>query len=133
MVTRPQGVVEMTETQRRELEAFLAEQKLIGGITPSKLKHNTIIWVDTENYLFKITLDNSYGTPKYIVESGFYMSIETCCMVNSYYPRLDYIMRDYLGRGLKLMLVYANGSVIHSGSIKNVTISGKDYSYDVWS
>lgn len=123
----------MTETQKRELEAFLEEQAAIGGLIPSKQKHGNIIWVDTDLYVFKITVDKSYGYPKYIVDSGSPMASNSYCVsVNSHYPQLKYDMKDYIGRGLRLFLVYANGTAIYSGTIMNASVSGEGYSYELW-
>lgn len=129
----------MTDTQQRELKAFLEEQKALGCVRPTDLKNETTVWVSTDSIIVKIVVDKSYGSVKYVVDAGhsnlprFHMGVS----VNSHYARLNHTEPNYLGLGMSLVLEFSNGETVTFGEIQNVTIDGmtddgKRYEYDVW-
>ncbi len=129
----------MTTTRERELAAFKEEQAALGGVEPSKLPHGTEIWIDTDNYMYKLTVDLSMGMPKFIIDTGSPLCPmdRTCISVSSHCQRLRYDMTDWIGKGMRLILGFTNASNIFTNEIVGVAIKGQtddgtEYDYELW-
>jgi len=122
----------MTDSQQRELTAFLKVQDEIGGVIPSKLAHGTQLFIDTDKFLFQVTVDRSNGTPKFIVDSGAQLGDRVCVDIGSYHEPLKYDRQDYIGLDMRLVLRFSNGSNILSGVILGMSVKGEGYDYELW-
>lgn len=122
----------MTDSQRRELDAFLKDQEEIGGVVPSKLAHGTELFIDTDKFLFKATVDKSNGTPKFIIDTGAPIGDRICVCIGSHHKPLKYDRPDYIGLDMSLVLRFSNGSNILSGVVFGVSIKGEGYDYELW-
>lgn len=132
-------MVKMTESQQRELKAFLDQQEQLRSIKPSMMDDEVVLWISTSSIIVKATVDKSYGSVKYIVDAGDHKlpRNDMCISIDCFYPRLNHTLKDYLGFGLLLVLQFSNGSTVTYGEIENVTVVGKrndgqTYEYEVW-
>ena len=129
----------MTTTRERELAAFKDEQAALGGVEPSKLPHGAEIWIDTDKYMYRLTVDRTMGMPKFIIDTGSPLcpTDRICVSVSSHCQRLRYDMPDWLGKGMRLILGFADASNIITSEIQGVTVIGKtedgsEYKYELW-
>jgi len=119
-------------TRNREIEALKESQKKLGGITPSKLSHDTIVWVDTDTFIYKITV-NKTDKITYVIDSGSrVLPKKPCVDINSYCPLLKYDIKDWIGKGLRLVMIFSDASVITTGIIIGAMIIVKGCKYELW-
>jgi len=122
------------------VKGFINEQKKLGGIVPSMLKDGDQVIIETDEFVYEITVSLAMPTPRFILASGS----PTCAKygnilldIKSRNRKLKYDMEDWIGKGVSLLYCFQGGTNVLTGAVTGATLVGKrkdgtEYKYDFW-
>lgn len=134
-------MVKMTtpEIRRSQIKGFERLQKELGGIAPSALSLETKVYVETREYIYFLEPFDSEEGRCYTLESASPQgSHGDVIAINAHYTILKHDMDDWIGKGMRMVLKFANGSSVMVGEVTGVTVEGTTadgqdtYTYDLW-
>lgn len=121
---------------QQEIESHVANQRKLGGITPSKMKKDDVLLVDTGTFVYQLT---AVGDGKLVVDGGGVVKLKerTVFRIDAHCTSLKYDMEDWIGHGCRLVLRFVDGTNLLTGDVSGAIIKGKDsqgkgYSYEFW-
>lgn len=128
-----------SEIRASEIKGLLRLQKKQGGVVPSKLKGGTRILVECSEFIYGFVVTDLPNGRVYILSTGSTLCRNNGDVINiqSHSTKLKYDIPDWIGKDMKLILKFGDGSSMMIGQVQGVTISGKatggkGYSYDFW-
>lgn len=127
------------ETRQSELKGFIAMQKEIGGVQPSKLKDGTKILIETRDYIYQLAVNETGVGRRYFLDTASpnCRDEHVCIGITSHITKFKYDMTDWIGKDLRLLLTFTSGRAVMTGEVQGVSISGqrKDgshYHFELW-
>ena len=118
----------MTKTSEMiesELKGFIRLQEKLGGIKVDKLSHGTMMLVETDTYVYQIVVNkHSFKEPRYIIDVGSPVCRAMGSVlvgVDAYSNKLKFTMKNWIGKGMAIVLHFQNEKTIVTGPVKGVT------------
>lgn len=128
-----------SEIRISEIKGLLRMQKEQGGIVPSKLNIGTKVLVQSHEFIYEFTVVEGIDGRVYTLRTGSTLcgSNKDVINIQSHSTKLKYDMPDWIGKDMKLILKFVDGSSMMIGQVQGVTLlgdtkDGERYSYDFW-
>lgn len=132
----------MTKTPKvreSEIKGFLRYQQEQGGIVPSKLGNGTTVLLDTHSYIYELTVVDTQAGRRFMLNTASPMCKNKTVVksIRAHSTKLKYNMEDWIGKEMRLIFTFSDGSNVMIGDVRGATVqgeskSGKPYRYDFW-
>jgi hypothetical protein len=128
-------------TKKSEALGLERKQKKQGGIIPSKLQHHDRVIIETEAFVYEVTVNTiTYPTTRYMIHTACNMCRECgehITGITSHDKKLKANIPDWIGKGVCLLMLFDTGSNFLTGRVIGVTLvrkraDGSELNYDMW-
>lgn len=127
------------EVRESSIKGFIRYQKEQGGIIPSKLKEGTVVYIETNQYVYELKVLSTPAGKRFLLQTGSPMCRGNDVIINiqSHSAKLKYDMDDWIGRDMRPIFKFANGNSILVGDVKTAFVKGvnqdgKEYKFEFW-
>ena len=135
-------MAEMTNTPDKrasELKGFKRLQKKQGGVKPSRVANGTELLIETKDYVYEIKVKDTVVGRRFLLDTA----APSCRDKNSithiiaHSTKLKYDIDDWIGKGMRLIFKFTDGTSIMIGEVRGLTLNGLDQSgnqfrFDFW-
>lgn len=129
------------EIRDSEIKGFVRQQKAQGGIVPSGLADGSKILVETEEFMYEITVQSGiFPTPRFILATA-----SPSCQrlghillgLSARNRKLKYDLEDWIGKDASLLLKFQGGTNVLTTAVLGATLvlkkeDGSEYKYEMW-
>ena len=127
------------EIRQSEIKGFLRYQQEQGGIVPSRLNNGSVILLDTHQYIYEITVVDTPTGRRYMLTTASPMCKNKTVVtsIRAHSTKLNYNMEDWIGKEMRGIFKFGDGSTVMVGDIRGATVlgttkKGDPYRYDFW-
>jgi hypothetical protein len=141
MVEGQKGMAKVNtpEIRQSQIKGFVRLQKKQGGIIPSKLDPASTVLVETSGYVYCMKVVDSPSGRRFLLDTGSPMCKDRHVIIHiqAHSSKLKYNMEDWIGRDMRLILKFTDGTSVMIGDVKGASITGQrddgsEYTYDFW-